>query len=178
MSKKKVAKKKAAPAVDPKWKYKESDIAKYLNIPKSALEKLRKRDIHPLPPTLYHLHKVGKGHQAFYDESGFGVICSHLDLTPADMRKVMAEKEIIDREGTVWAIVKNNRLPSGCGVQAQVCETDEIIIVQVGNKHSDAAVQYKPGRTIRVRDINNGIGYLVERGKGNLKYQQKEEDEQ
>ena len=92
------------------------------------------------------------------------------------MRQVMADKEVLDRSGTVWAIVRNNRLPSGAGVRAELCETGEMIIVQVGNKYSDDAVQYKPGRTIRVRDINNGIGFLVERGKGDLKYTIKEED--
>lgn len=168
MTTKKTTAKKAATRkslTDGRFKYIEADVIKFLNIPRSVIENLRKRERNPIPESTYKAPR--KGVSAVYDEGGFNIICSQLGLCSADMKKLYEEKRVLDHKGHEWAIVTNNRLPSGHAVKAQLCESGEIVIVEVGPRGSDAAVQFRPDKIVLVRDLKDTppprVGQLVKR---------------
>ncbi len=166
MTTKKTTKKEARKSLtDGRFKYIEADVIKFLNIPRSVIENLRKRERNPIPVSTYKAPR--KGVSAVYDEGGFNIICSQLGLCSADMKKLYEEKRVLDHKGHEWGIVVNNRLSKGWVVKAQLCSTGEIVVVHVGPRYSDTAVHYKKDKIILIRDLKDTpeprVGYLVKR---------------
>jgi len=155
---------KKAPKVDPKWIYKETDMVKYLKVPKQIFPMLRKRDRAPLAKSLY---LTQKGKTTLYDEAGFGVVCAMLGLVPADCRECMENERVREEKekGIKWGFVISNRVSAlsntGDGIKVQMCETGDEVIVTVGSRFSDNSIKFLAGMPVPVRDVKNGVGRLA-----------------
>ena len=138
-----------------KWEYKESDMVKYLGLPKEALKEVRVRERQPIPRSEW---KTEKGKTCMYTEGGFQVICKMFGLVPLDAKRHLAEQ--VEKEETyTYGMVTNMNFRNTSMVQADLC-TDEggKVMVKVGQTGNG---NFIIGMPIPIRDINNGVGVLA-----------------
>jgi hypothetical protein len=147
---------RAAKAEEAKWKYRETDIVKFLGLPKDLMKELRDpQGRFPFPKGEY---KTAQGKTCMYTESGLDIICKRIGaITPVDAKKAIAEGiEIAHQEEVRYGICRNMNFVNPSIIMCSMCDTDENIRVKVGPAGNG---NFKTGMIVPIVRIEGEKGY-------------------
>ena len=140
-----------------KYIYKETKIAKCLQVPQQVFKTIRKRERSPFPESEY---KPNKGKPTLYTEAGLELLCKLLGESVLDTKALLAADAIKEqKEKLRYGIVSKMSFVNQ-GIVAAVLADDEDteVTVRVGKSGNGNFIY---GMIIPIRDITNGVGILA-----------------